>query len=126
MSRLPYVAEIAALAKLAAGLALDWLSTGTGQTMVAGATGGAVRWGLGGRRTALSFGVAVATGCAFAQYLAPLALHLLASELGDVGAGAFATAAFLSGLCGMSAAKVLIAAVDAAANRMSDKDERSD
>lgn len=104
--------------KLWASLFATWLFGTSGQVALAGAAGGAVRWWMSERKRLLSGLGSVITGAIFAQYFAPITLVVLTKYIGPLGEGAFATAAFSAGLVGMSIAKIIIAAVDAAAGKM--------
>jgi integral membrane sensor domain MASE1 len=115
------------LTSFAAG-ALTWVAGETGRAMVAGAAGGLLRW-FGQEKRRLRDGIiAVASGALAALYLAPVILAILAAfglHLGD-GPDVDRAAGFLAGLSGMSIAKVIIAMVEAWAERAKGNDnERS-
>lgn len=116
--RIPPLVELWVNVKLWFSLWLTWLAGNSGQIMVAGAAGGAVRWWLSERRRLLAGIGSVVTGAVFAQYFAPITLALLNRYIGDLGEGAFATAAFSAGLGGMSIAKIIIAAIEGAGRRI--------
>lgn len=91
-----------------------WLSGETGKAMLAGAAGGIVRWFAQETRRLIEGVIAVISGAFSAVYLSPLILPLLDMAGIEVGATdqAAGVAHFLSGLVGMSMAKIVVALIE--------------
>ena len=91
-----------------------WLVGETGRAVVAGGFGGAMRWLSQERRRVREGVIAVISGALAAVYLAPVMMammRVLHLDLGD-GPRAWSAAAFLTGLAGMSLAKIVVAMVE--------------
>lgn len=99
---------------------VTWLATEAGRAVIAGAAGGLYRWMMSERRRLRDGVVAVMSGALSASYLGPVVLALLRKAgltLTD-GPDLYLTAGFLSGLAGMSLAKLAVAIMEAQARRL--------
>lgn len=101
-----------------------WLSGEAGRVFVAGGAGGMTRWLLSERKTMRNGVIQVTSGALAAHYLWPWTHGLMAMIFGQMGEGADAkvTAGYVSGLVGISAAKIIIAVVEARAKKLGDPD----
>ena len=98
-----------------------WLAGEAGRAAIAGAAGGLYRWLMQERRRIRDGLVAVVSGAISAQYLGPVVLAVLrlaGLRLGGEGGDLSLTAGFLAGLAGMSIAKLVVATVEAQAQKM--------
>lgn len=111
---------------LSVNAAATWIAGETGRAVAAGAAGGLYRWLMQERRRMRDGVLAVTSGSLAALYLAPVVLAVLRAMGVDLGVSEAAdrAAGFLTGLAGMSMAKVIIAAVEAWALRQAK--ERND
>ncbi len=104
------------------GGAIAWLTGEAGKQWLAGGAGGLLRWALAGRTGAfwswLWSGIAQTFGGALTAYYGwPIVLRIIETFTGDLGAPgldpqSIATASFIAGMLGISAAKIIMAAFD--------------
>lgn len=103
---------------------ITWLGSQSAVSWIAGGAGGLVRWGMRGKKAArfwkwVAAGVMQMLGGALtARFCWPIALKLIESMTGDLGAPgldpqSIAAASFVSGAVGISAMRILIAAIEA-------------
>ena len=90
-----------------------WIAGEGGKAALAGAAGGFVRWMITAHRRIREGVVSVASGALMAHYGTPLMLALLEKWIGELKGDAAFTAAFCSGLVGMSLGKLVIAYLEA-------------
>jgi len=103
---------------------LAWLSGEAGRIFVAGGAGGLTRWLLSEGRTVRNGVIQVTSGALAAHYLWPWTHGVMAMIFGAMGdtPDAKVTSGYVSGLIGISAAKIIIAVVEARARRLGDPD----
>lgn len=107
-------------ALIALGVTATYLSGEAGRALVAGAAGGLYRWMMSERRRLRDGVVAAVSGAISASYLGPVVLAILRAAGLKISEGPdlYLTAGFLSGLAGMSIAKLVVAMIEAQARRM--------
>ena len=105
-------------------IVVAWLSGEAGRIFVAGGAGGMTRWLLSESRTVRNGVIQVSLGALAAHYLWPWMYGLMTMIFGSMGEGpdAKVTAGYVSGLVGISAAKIIIAVVEARAKRLGEPD----
>lgn len=105
-------------------IVLAWLSGEAGRIFVAGGAGGLTRWLLSEKRTIRNGVIQVTSGALSAHYLWPWAHALTGAIFGPLGetVDAKITAAYVAGLVGISAAKIIIAVVEARAKKLGEPD----
>ncbi|WP_276946652.1 hypothetical protein [Haematobacter massiliensis] len=105
---------------LAGGLILIWFGGEAGRAVIAGASGGLARWFMTDRARIRDGVISCCTGALMAPYLGPAVLKLFETVVGDMGDGdeARGFSYFTAGLLGMSAAKIVVALVEAHARRL--------
>jgi hypothetical protein len=92
----------------------EWLASNTGQAVIAGAAGGAVRWFTvkgGDWKEAVA---TIVVGSACAVYLSPIVQPMLQPTFGKISPGEDATsfAAFICGLGGISITGAILGAIN--------------
>lgn len=102
-----------------------WAAGESGRIWIAGGAGGAIRWAMLARRRLRDGAVYVATGAIVAHYLWPWAQSVMTMIFGAMpdNGNTAATAGFVTGMLGMSAAKIIVAVVEARANKLGGGDE---
>lgn len=100
-----------------------WLSAEAGKASVAGAAGGFVRWLMSEKRRVRDLMISVITGALMAHFGTPLMLALLEKAMGELKGDAGYTAAFCSGLAGMSLAKLVIAYIERHGRKLGGQDD---
>lgn len=95
------------------GLVGAWLAGEGGKAVFAGAAGGFVRWMISEKKRVSNGVMSVIVGALMSQYATPLMLAILEKWFGELRGEAGNTAAFFTGVIGMSLAKLVIAYVDA-------------
>lgn len=99
---------------------IAWLTGEAGRIFVAGGAGGMTRWLLSEKRTVRNGVIQVTSGALAAHYLWPWMHALMTMIFGAMGdtADAKVTAGYVAGLVGISAAKIIIAVVEARARKL--------
>lgn len=107
------------------GLAMigAWLSGEAGKAGIAGAAGGLVRWLMSETRRVREGIISVVSGALMAHFGTPLMLALLEKSMGELKGEAGYTAAFCSGLVGMSLAKLVIAYIERHGRKLGGEDD---
>lgn len=105
-------------------IVLAWVSGEAGRIFVAGGAGGMTRWLISEKRTLGNGAIQVTSGALAAHYLWPWTHNLMTLIFGGMGetADAKVTAGYVSGLVGISAAKIIIAVVEARAKKLGETD----
>lgn len=100
-----------------------WATGEVGKIFVAGGAGGLTRWLMSDKRTIRNGIIQVTSGALGAHYMWPWTHALVTQIFGPMGENADAkvTAGYVSGLVGISAAKIIIAVVEARAKKMGDE-----
>ncbi|WP_143033500.1 hypothetical protein [Roseicitreum antarcticum] len=100
-----------------AGLVLAWASGEAGRIFVAGGAGSLTRWLFSERRRIRDGAVQVITGSLLAHYMWPWTLAVMTVALPSLGGepDSKVMAGFVSGLVGISAAKIALAMIEARA-----------
>ncbi|MCU0802751.1 MAG: hypothetical protein MUD11_13460 [Rhodobacteraceae bacterium] len=105
-------------------IVLAWVSGEAGRIFVAGGAGGLTRWLISEKKTVRNGAIQVTSGAVAAHYLWPWMHAMMTAIFGPMGetADAKVTAGYVAGLVGISAAKIIIAVVEARAKKLEEPD----
>lgn len=105
-------------------IVVAWATGEGGRVFVAGGAGGLTRWLISETRSIRNGSIQVTSGAIAAHYLWPWAHAVIAMIFGNMGESVDAkiTSAYVSGLVGISAAKIIIAVVEARAKKLGNPD----
>lgn len=106
---------------LYAAMIMAWVTGEAGKAGLAGAAGGLVRWFMSETRRLREGVISVISGALMSHYATPLMLAILERWIGEMKGEAGYTAAFCSGLVGMSLAKLVIAYIEAKGRKVGEK-----
>lgn len=106
-------------------IVLAWVTGEVGRIFVAGGAGGLTRWFISEKRTLRNGVLQVSSGALAAHYLWPWTHALMTVFFGPLGdtADAKVTAGYVSGLIGISAAKIIIAVFEARAKKLGGQED---
>lgn len=103
---------------------LAWATGEAGRILIAGGLGGVTRWMMSDRKSIISGIIQVTSGAMTAHYLWPWTHAAVLMVFGQIGdpADSKVTAAYVSGILGISAAKIILAIIEARAKKLEGSD----